>query len=151
MMARILKAKYDWLLLMDADGQFKIDSIGEMIGALAGYDIITGYRLRRVDSLYRVFLGKAYTAIACWLFGLNLKDINCGFKLMKREGLDIKRTVCHAGAFYTEIFKNAKAKGYKVKEVPVAHYPRKSGDQTGAKPQVIVKSLIDLFRLKFGG
>lgn len=145
----VRQARFSWVFMMDADGQFKISSLGDMLKFISDYDIITGYRYKRSDPFYRVFIGKVYTALACLLFGLRLKDINCGFKLFKREVLDFDRTVCHAGVFYTDIFVKAKAKGYKVKEVPVKHFLRAGGMQTGAGLKVIFEAIKDLFRLGF--
>ncbi len=145
----IRQAQYSWLLLMDSDGQFKIDSIRKITGYLSQYDIITGYRHRRADAFYREFLGKAYTFLVCRLFGLAFKDINCGFKLFKKETLNLNAVHFHAGAFYTDIFLKAKQKGYRIKEVPIEHYPRVRGKQTGANANVIFNAVIDLIKLVF--
>jgi hypothetical protein len=53
----------------------------------------------------------------------------------------------NGGVFYTKIF--LKAKGYKIKEVPVEHFPRLKGKQTGASPRVIFDAMIDLIKLKY--
>jgi len=145
----IKRAQYSWLLLMDSDGQFKVESIQKITDYLLEYDIIAGYRQRRADSFYREFLGKAYTSLVCRLFGLNFRDINCGFKLFKKETLCLNTVHSHAGAFYTDIFIKAKQNGNRVKEVPIEHYSRVHGKQTGANFNVIFKSVVDLIKLIF--
>jgi len=145
----IKRAQYSWLLIMDSDGQFKIDSIQKITDYLSEYDIIAGYRCRRADVFYREFLGKAYTYLVCRLFGLTIKDINCGFKMFKKEALHLNGEHYHAGVFYTDIFIKAKQSGHRIIEVPIEHYPRASGRQTGANVNVIFKAAMDLVRLIF--
>lgn len=145
----IKHARYSWLLLMDSDGQFKINSIQKITKYLADYDIITGYRHRRADTVYRDYLGKVYTRLACRLFGLKLKDINCGFKLFKKEALYLNGAPYYGGVFYTDIFIKAKQSGLRIKEVPIEHFPRVSGKQTGANVSVIFKAATDLAKLTF--
>lgn len=145
----IQQARHSWVLLMDSDGQFKINSIQKITEHLSEYDIITGYRHRRADTFYREFLGKAYTYLVCRLFGLKFKDINCGFKLFKKEALDLNGVNSHAGVFYADIFIKAKQNGHRIKEVPVEHYPRVRGKQTGADANVIFKAAMDLVKLIF--
>jgi len=145
----IKQARFPWLLLMDSDGQFKISSIQDISGYLSEYDIIAGYRRRRADTFYREFLGKTYTFLVCRLFGLALKDVNCGFKLFRKEALCLNGAHYHAGVFYTDIFIKAKQNGLRIKEVPIDHFPRVSGKQTGADFNVISKSVIDLVKLIF--
>jgi len=121
----IKRARFPWVFLMDADGQFKVKAIQNIISYMSDYDIIAGYRRRRSDNFYRIVLGKTYTFLVFLLFGLKMRDINCGFKLFKKETLDSNGIHCRAGVFYTNILVGAKAKGYKIKEVPVEHFPRK--------------------------
>jgi len=145
----IRQAQYSWLLIMDSDGQFKIDSLQKITDFLSEYDIIAGFRYRRADAFYRKFLGKAGNFLTCRLFGLALKDVNCGFKLFKKEALHLNGGHCHAGAFYTDIFIKAKQRGHRIKEVPIVHYPRVHGKQTGANIDVIFKAIKDLAKLIF--
>jgi len=145
----IKHARFSWLLLMDSDGQFKINSIQKITKYLSEYDIITGYRHQRADTFYREILGKAYTHIVYRLFDLKLKDINCGFKLFKKEAFHLNGAHYHAGVFYTDIFMKAKQKGQRIKEVPIEHYPRVYGKQTGANVNVIFRAVMDLVKLIF--
>jgi len=145
----IKQARFPWLLLMDSDGQFKISSIQDIAGYFSEYDIIAGYRYRRADSSYREFLGKTYTYLVNLIFGLKLTDVNCGFKLFKKEALHLNGAYYHAGVFFTDMFIKAKQNGHRIKEVPIEHYPRAHGKQTGANFNVIFKAVMDLVKLVF--
>ena len=148
MLSGIRHARYPLLLLMDADGQFKLSSIDDFIPDLPDYDISTGYRKKRRDPLHRVIIGKAYTLLSAGLFGLRYQDVNCGFKLCKKEVFDSLDITSHAGIFYTEVFIKAEEKGCRITERSIKHYPRSTGKQTGASTRVILKALNDLIRLK---
>lgn len=146
-------ARYNLVFIMDADGQFKISEMDKCIPYIEDYDMITGYRHRRKDNFYRVMLAKFYSRMVRLFFGLNLKDINCGFKLFKKDILDIDGGIpCNskAGVFYTEILLRAgnRKRPFRIKEIPVQHFPRLRGRQTGASPKVIFDSVVDLLKLR---
>lgn len=143
----LVESRYPFVLLMDADGQFNIAEIDKLIPFAGSYDIITGYRYNRKDSFNRVALGRIYGWIVFLLFGLKFRDINCGFKLFKREALNLENAYnIKGGVFYTEIF--SKAKGSKIKEVAVEHFPRLKGEETGASKKIIFNAVLDLIKLK---
>lgn len=150
-MSGVNNSKYSLLLFMDADGQFKIDSINEMMNHVSIYDIIAGYRRDRRDPLYRTVLGKINTFLVFLLFGLKFKDINCGFKILKRE-VTLFSYKSNGGLFYTEFLLKAKNKDFKIMEIPVEHFPRLKGKATGGSWKVVVeavKDMIGLLRYKY--
>lgn len=77
-----------------------------MLNYIVSHDIIMGYRHKRRDPLYRVALGKTYTFLTFLLFGLPFKDINCGFKLFKREAVESSYKL-NGGLFYAEVLLRA--------------------------------------------
>jgi len=142
-------AQYPLIFFMDADGQFDIKEMKSMLYYLEDFDIVAGYRYKRKDVFYRVILGKVYGWLVFLLFGLRLRDVNCGFKLFKKGVLETSNINSKAGAFYTEILIRAKNRGCRIKEIPVEHFPRLNGKQTGGSLKIIFKAAIDLIRLKY--
>ena len=51
-------------------------------------DVVAGRRAHRADPLMRRINGKAWTTLVRVLLGITISDIDCGFKLFKREKLD---------------------------------------------------------------
>lgn len=150
-MSGVNNSKYSLLLFMDADGQFKIDSINEMLKYISIYDIIVGYRRNRRDPLYRTVLGKINTFLVFLLFGLKFKDINCGFKMLKRKVM-LFSYKSNGGLFYTELLLKVKNKDFKIMEIPVEHFLRSKGRATGGSWKVVVeavKDMIGLLRYKY--
>ncbi|MCA9393594.1 MAG: glycosyltransferase [Candidatus Omnitrophica bacterium] len=143
-------ARYDWILLMDSDGQFKMDALAGLLEYTEEHDIVAGYRRQRQDNFLRIWLGELYTFLAGAFLKVRLRDINCGFKLFRKSFLDVDGINTHAGAFYTHVFMNAHAKNARIKEVPVAHHPRPAGRSTGASPKVVMMAVSDFWDLLFG-
>ncbi len=150
LMSGIRVARHDWILLMDSDGQFKINALEDMLGHAEGYDIIAGYRAQRQDNAVRIWLGEMYTNLVNAFLKVRLRDINCGFKLFRKPFLDIDGINSHAGAFYTHVFINAQAKNARIKEIPIPHHPRRGGRPTGASLKVVMMAIGDFFGLLFG-
>lgn len=79
-------------------------------------------------------------------FGLEVDDVNCAFKLFRAEvleGLEISSD----GAFVNaEILLKAAQRGFSMTQVPVSHFPRSAGAQTGADPKVVLRALRELAR-----
>ncbi len=140
-------SRFDLFFFMDADGQFDIRDLERLARHIDAYDIVIGVRRVRQDPIYRVLIGSAYNALLCILFRLKLKDITCGFKLMKRAIFDAMALECTGGSINVEILVKAGRMGCTIKEVEVRHLPRRSGKQTGGNPKAFAVKLLDTFRL----
>lgn len=143
--------QYEWISFIDSDGQFDFGEIGNLIAKQekTKADAVIGYYLKRQVSFIRILNSKVWQFIVFLLFGLNVKDIDCGFKLISKKIVDtIPRLESERGAFISsEFLIKAKSSGFKIVEIGVHHYPRKEGEATGAKLNVIIQSFVDLFRL----
>lgn len=143
--------KYSWISFIDSDGQFDFKEIGRFIATQekTQADMVIGYYLGRKVTFTRKLNSKLWQLLVYLLFGLNVRDIDCGFKLISKKVVDtIPRLQSERGAFISsEFLIKAKKKGFKIVEIGVQHYPRKFGEATGAKLNVIVQSFIDLFKL----
>jgi len=144
--------KYPWISFIDSDGQFDFKEIARFIETQekTKADLVIGYYLKRKVPFTRILNSKTWQLIVFLLFGLNVRDIDCGFKLISKKVVDtIPRLESERGAFITsEFLIKAKKAGFKIVEIGVQHYPRKFGEATGAKLNVIIQSFIDLARLR---
>lgn len=144
-------AKYSWVTFTDADGQFDIRDLPKLIERQrsTNADLVIGYYLKRAVSLQRKLNTWLWQLVVRILFGLDVRDIDCGFKLISKKVIDkIPKLESERGAFISsEFLINAQKYGFKIVEVGVRHYPRTEGKGTGANLNVIVKSFVDLFRL----
>ncbi len=136
-----------YVLLCDGDGQFDPADIERMIPFVPEYDVVAGRRTRRADHLMRRINGKAWTILVRALLGITINDIDCGFKLFKREKLDGLELRAHGAMISTELMARLAGRGAKVKEVDVQHLPRLSGEQSGANLKVVTLAFKELFAL----
>jgi glycosyltransferase involved in cell wall biosynthesis len=161
-------ATKELVFFTDGDGQFDIGEIKGLLGILEPqrfsatedtehtekkydmgkkYDIVCGYRLKRQDPFMRKLNGWLWTRLVNLLFGMRIRDIDCGFKLFRREVV-ADMPMSSAGALISaEILARATRKGCKIAQVGVHHYPRTAGKQTGAKLRVILRAFKELFKL----
>ncbi|MDO8433247.1 MAG: glycosyltransferase family 2 protein [Candidatus Binatus sp.] len=136
-----------YVLLSDGDGQFDPADIERMLPFVPDYDVVAGHRARRADPLMRRINGKAWTMLVRALLGITIRDIDCGFKLFKRELLDGLELRAHGAMISTELMARLAGRGAKVKEVEVQHLPRLAGEQSGANLKVVTLAFKELFAL----
>ncbi|MBL7189926.1 MAG: glycosyltransferase family 2 protein [Phycisphaerae bacterium] len=132
----------------DGDGQFDISEMPPLLELMAQYDIVSGYRLDRKDSAMRKINGWCWTKLVCLLFGLKIRDIDCAFKLYKREVFDNMELWSTGALIDTEILARAARKGYRITQIGVHHYRRTAGEQSGANLRVILRAFKELFVLQ---
>lgn len=140
--------KKDWIFFTDSDGQFHYDELPKFANASNKYDLIIGYRKKRMDPFHRVFVAQVLLKI--WnfvLFGLTVRDVDCAFKLFKREVRDAVHLDTESAITVTEFIVKAKFLGFRILQLSVVHYPRKFGEQTGGNWRVIVRAAIESFGL----
>lgn len=141
-------ATKDLVFFCDADGQFDLRDLPVFIDAIADCDVVCGYRLRRSDSLIRRFNGWCWTRLVCYVFGFQIKDVDCGFKLFRRQAIQAMELLSSGALISAEILARCHLAGLRIKQLPVRHYPRKAGRQTGANPRVVLRAFIELCRLR---
>jgi glycosyltransferase involved in cell wall biosynthesis len=145
-------SKYSWIAFTDADGQFDFSEIINFINKQKATkaDLVIGYYKKRQVPLTVVITSKMWELLVFILFGLHVRDIDCGFKMISKKVIDtIPKLQAERGAFISsEFLVKAKQSGFKITEVPVTHYPRLGGKATGRHLNVIIQSFVDLFHLR---
>jgi glycosyltransferase involved in cell wall biosynthesis len=132
----------------DGDGQFDISEMPLLLPLTERYDIVSCYRLNRQENFIRRFNGWAWTKLVCFLFDIKIRDIDCAFKLYKREIFDNIQMSSLGALISAEVLARAARKGYSITQKGVHHYPRTAGAQTGANLKVILRAFKELFKLR---
>jgi glycosyltransferase involved in cell wall biosynthesis len=143
-------ARFDHLAFTDGDRQFKVADLGPLIERLraGNADAVVGYRIKRADPLVRTVYARLYRLANRIFFGLQVRDVDCACKLFKRSSLE-GVSVESGGAFFSaELLIKLMARGRRIDEVGVPHYPRTAGSPTGAKPQVVFRAVRDFWALR---
>ena len=137
----------------DADLQFDLHEFGRLLDRLhdpAGrpVDGVIGFRIKRRDPPHRIFIAKTYNAIASVVFGLRVRDIDCAMKVFRREVFDGLRLEADSPFLSAELLIKLKARGEKMAQVGVSHFPRTAGTNTGASLGKILRTFRDIGRLR---
>lgn len=143
-------AEKEWIFYTDADRQFVLGELERFIPHMDKADLIAGYRAPRRDPFMRVLYGKGWSMLCTLIFGYTVRDVDCGFKLFRRDIIEkLAPTIQSRGAtFSIEWLVRAKRAGYRFAELPVTHRPRVAGSQTGANINVILRAFRELVRVR---
>lgn len=152
LMLGLAKAQGDFIFTMDADLQDKPSELHKFLEKQKEDDAdhIVGWRKHRKDKSKMIIISKFFNWLNRVLFGLQLHDIDCGFKLFKKEAA---KSLHIYGGLYRFIPLLLQQQGYLVQEVIVEHDTRKFGYSKYGFTKIF-KNLPDLFTiiflLKFG-
>jgi glycosyltransferase involved in cell wall biosynthesis len=137
----------------DGDLQFDLAEMSRLLERLdeAGrpVDVVIGYRIKRRDPPHRIFIAKTYNAIVSALFGLRVRDIDCAMKLLRREVFEGLRLDTDSPFLSAELLIKLRARGERIAQVGVNHYPRAAGTNTGASFRKILRTFRDIARLRW--
>ncbi len=137
-------ACHEWVFFMDGDGQFDIRDLTLFLPYIDKYQIIVGYRKKRMDKWYRIVYARIFSFFCYHLFGIKVRDINCAFKLIQKELLEQLCLESRGATINAEMLAKVKIMGIAVKEIGVGHFPRKKGKETGGNLMVVIKALLYL-------
>jgi len=140
-------ARHSLIFFTDSDGQFDIAELHNLVEWSTHYEIVAGYRARRNDPPHRLLNAWGWKMLVRIALGIKIRDIDCAFKLFRREVFHRVQIRSVGAMVNTEILAQATRFGMNIREVPVSHFPRRHGNSTGANPGVIVKAFGELFRM----
>ena len=137
----------------DGDLQFDLREMSRLLDRLEDssmkpVDAVIGYRIKRRDPPHRIFIAKSYNAIVSALFGLRVRDIDCAMKLFRREVFDGLPLTTDSPFLSAELLIKLRARGERIAQVGVNHYPRAAGTNTGASFRKIVRTFRDIGKLR---
>jgi glycosyltransferase involved in cell wall biosynthesis len=121
-------ATKDWVFYTDGDGQYNPLELIVLVEALKpGVDVVNGYKISRGDTLMRTIIGRIYHHFVKLAFGFQLSDVDCDFRLIRRQLFDLITLESENGTICLEMVKKFQDAGCQFVEVPVHHYPRPHG------------------------
>jgi glycosyltransferase involved in cell wall biosynthesis len=144
----ITAARLDYVFLTDGDGQFDLAEIARVAPLARAHDIVAGYRARRADPWRRRMAGRVWNALVRHLFGIPLRDVNCAFKLFRRDRLQSVRAESTGALISAELVAQVLRQGGTLVEVPVTHLPRRHGRATGGSVRVALRAMVEAVRLR---
>ncbi len=125
--AGIDRAKYDWILITDADGTYPVEAIAELLKLADHSDMVVGARLGNSVKIPLVRRPAKWflTRLASYLAGQRLPDINSGLRLMRKSLVRRYESLLPDGfSFTTTITLSATCNGHVVNYVPINYGAR---------------------------
>ncbi|MEA2221837.1 MAG: hypothetical protein QOH83_213 [Solirubrobacteraceae bacterium] len=140
-------ARMPWVLLTDADLQFDLRELESFVPLANDADLIAGWRIARQDPPHRRLNAAAWNWLMHKRFDVPVRDIDCAFKLVRRDLLEEIPLTSSGAMISTELLVRAVGAGAVIREVGVRHLPRVAGEQSGASPRVVIKAFRELGRV----
>ncbi|MBI2308627.1 MAG: glycosyltransferase [Rhodocyclales bacterium] len=135
------------IVTMDGDLQDDPKELPNLLQALeTDADIVIGWKQNRFGNEFgKALPSRVFNWLLNWTFGIRLHDSNCGYRAMRS---DVARNLTLFGGYYRFIPEMAHAKGFRVKEIPVAHRRRVYGSSKYGLARFWT-SVFDILALRF--
>jgi glycosyltransferase involved in cell wall biosynthesis len=141
-------ATKDLVFYTDGDAQYDIRDLPKLLNLLdEKTDVVNGYKLERGDKMNRKVVGSFYNRLARFLFSLPISDVDCDFRLLRREVLGKIKLSSTSGSICVELVYKLKRVGAIFQETGVNHYERPFGQSQFFTLRRVAKTLIDFFSL----
>ena len=134
----------------DGDAQYdprELPVLWRRLAAHPGVDLVNGYKISRADPLHRIVIGRVYHHVVKLLFGLRLRDVDCDFRLIRREVFERVTLEKNSGVICLEMMKKIQDAGFRIAEVPVHHFHRAYGVSQFFNFRRIVRTALDVLGL----
>jgi len=141
-------ATKEFVFYTDGDGQYDVSELPRLLELVtADTGLVNGYKLERHDPSHRIWIGKTYNFCARLLFRIHIRDIDCDYRLIRRELLDRIQLSSTSGTICVELVRKLEISGCGVAEVGVHHYPRLYGKSQFFRLPSLANTFVELLRL----
>jgi len=138
----------DLIFYTDGDAQYDPRELTRLYEAFSDQiDFVNGYKIGRSDPFHRVVIGRLYHGFVKLMFGLELRDVDCDFRLMRRDVFKKVALTRSSGVICVELMKKVQDHGFRIAQVPVNHFHRSYGKSQFFNFPRVARTLLDLSRL----
>lgn len=141
-------SRKEFVFYTDGDGQYDVGELPrllELVGPETG--LVNGYKLDRHDPTHRIWIGNVYNFCARLLFRIRIRDIDCDYRLIRRELLEKIHLTSTSGTICVELVRKLELSGCHVAEVGVHHYAREHGTSQFFRVRSLAITFYQLLRL----
>jgi glycosyltransferase involved in cell wall biosynthesis len=141
-------ARYEWIFYTDGDAQYDAREAAVVVPlATCNVDIVQGYKVGRGDPWYRKVIGRVYHHVVKLMFGLQVRDTDCDFRLFRRRLFTGASLTSTSGVICVEMMYRFQHAGARFVEAPVHHYFRPHGRSQFFRLPMIARSAMQLLTL----
>lgn len=120
----------DLVFYTDSDCQFDLSELKWFVPLSESYEMVVGFRVYRYDPVLRSMTSWCYNRLVSLLFRVRVRDVDCAYKLLRREALEKIDIECDHFFVDTELVAKARRWNLSIVERGVRHYPRTAGATT---------------------
>ncbi|MEK7793178.1 MAG: glycosyltransferase family 2 protein [Candidatus Hydrogenedentota bacterium] len=121
-------ATREWIFYTDGDAQYDVRELALLVEKAApDVDVVQGFKIQRNDPLHRIIIGRIYHWVVKIAFGLKICDVDCDFRLLRRNIFDTVELVSDSGVICAEMMTKIERAGFRIAEVGVHHHERQHG------------------------
>lgn len=141
-------ASKELVFYTDGDAQYDVRELEVLVPLMTDQvDFVNGHKISRSDPVHRIIIGNLY----CWLmrlaFGIGIRDVDCDFRLVRKNAYDKVNLSSTSGTISVEMIKSFQLAGLRFAEAPVHHYHRAYGKSQFFNFKRLLKTSADLGRL----
>ncbi len=143
-------AAKEFIFYTDGDSQYdpgELENLLQLVTPETG--LVNGYKIERCDPWHRLAIGWLYNSFARWLFRIKIRDIDCDFRLIRREALDQAALRSTGGTICIELVRALELSRSAIAEAPVHHYSRKYGRSQFFRVRSLLSTLLQLCAVFF--
>jgi glycosyltransferase involved in cell wall biosynthesis len=141
-------ASKELIFYTDGDGQYDVRELAVLYPLMTRtVSVVNGYKIKRSDNRFRIVIGALYNWLARFLFNLPIRDVDCDFRLMRRQAVQELDLVSSSGVICVELVRKLAVAGCLFVETPVHHYSRKHGRSQFFTFSRIAETAVDFFML----
>ena len=137
-------ARGRWIAMLDGDGQNPPAELARLWALRDSADMISGARANRQDSTLRRTMSRIANAVRRTALNDGVTDTGCSLKIFRRE---VARSFLPIRTMYSFLPAFAVSGGWSVREVPVAHRPRRAGVSKYGLRAMAIHPLLDMLAL----
>jgi len=116
-----------YVFYTDGDAQYDVRELRLLWEHRDGTDLVNGYKIHRSDPWYRAVIGRVYHHFVRFWFRIPVRDVDCDFRLIRREAFDRISLTQDSGLICVEFLAKMARADARIREVPVHHYHRIHG------------------------
>ena len=144
------QASKDVIVYLDSDMPVSSEDVRESFPLIFEADIVTGFsRVKKGDTVKRKFISGVYNLMVQSLFRLNIKDINSGYKIVRRELVKDLNFRSLSPFIDVELFLHARDRNATVVQYPLVFCQRQGGRSHITGVPIILATFRDMIKLKF--
>jgi len=145
------QARKEYVIYTDFDLPVDLECLPRVIQAFADADVLTGFsdEISKHENLRTKLVSKTYNFLVRTFFGIRYRDINFGFKAVRRSVLQQFALRSNSPFVDAELFVLALRSGARIKEIQVPFSERKQGCSQIRRLDVIGATFLDMIKLSF--